>query len=57
MAAKVRGETNYFKEKYGRQPSPTELYLIHQQGEGGFDAHFNNPNQPAWKSNVVNRRR
>ena len=50
MAAKVRGETNYFKEKYGRQPSPTELYLIHQQGEGGFDAHLNNPNQPAWQS-------
>ncbi len=49
-ATKFRSETNYFKEKYGRQPSPTELYLIHQQGEGGFDAHLNNPTQPAWKS-------
>ena len=49
-ATKFRAETNHFNEKYGRQPSPTELYLIHQQGEGGFDAHLNNPNQPAWKS-------
>ena len=50
MAVKTRAATNYFKEKYGRQPSPTELYLLHQQGEGGFDAHLNNPSQPAWKS-------
>ena len=39
-----------FTAKYGRPPDDTERYMIHQQGEGGLDAHLANPNQPAWMS-------
>lgn len=49
-AIKFRGESNRFSERYGRQPSATELYLMHQQGEAGFDAHFQNPTLPAWQN-------
>lgn len=34
----------------GRDPSPGESYLAHQQGVGGAIAHFTNPDQPAWQS-------
>lgn len=34
----------------GRQPTPGELYLAHQQGLGGAIAHLTNPDQPAWQS-------
>lgn len=49
-ATKFKTEADAFNKKYGRDPTPTELYLIHQQGSGGFEAHFNNPTQPAWQS-------
>lgn len=39
-----------FKTKYGRDPTATELYLQHQQGKSGFDAHFLNPTKPAWQN-------
>jgi hypothetical protein len=39
-----------FQQSYGRQPSATELYLIHQQGEGGLAAHMRNPDAPAWRN-------
>ncbi len=34
----------------GREPSPTELYLAHQQGMGGAQAHMTNPEAPAWQN-------
>jgi hypothetical protein len=34
----------------GRPPSPTELYLAHQQGMGGAQAHMANPDAPAWQN-------
>ena len=34
----------------GRQPTPTELFMSHNQGLGGAAAHAQNPDQPAWKS-------
>lgn len=49
-ARKVQAESEAFQQKYGRAPTATDLYLVHQQGEGGYDAHVNNPDQPAWKS-------
>ena len=49
-AIKFRSESNRFSERYGKQPTPTELYLMHQQGEAGFDAHFQNPTLPAWQN-------
>jgi hypothetical protein len=49
-ASKLKAETDAFHSKYGRAPTATEIYLVHQQGAGGFDAHSANPDQPAWKS-------
>ncbi len=34
----------------GRDPTPTELYLAHQQGMGGAQAHLSNPDAPAWQN-------
>ncbi len=48
--AKLAAERDAFVQKYGREPEPYEHYLIHQQGEGGFAAHYANPDQPAWQS-------
>src|SRR5262245_53281711 len=39
-----------FRNTYGRDPTPTEIYLQHQQGTGGLAMHLANPNQPAWQS-------
>ena len=49
-AYKLRAEGNQFEGKYGRQPSASELYMIHQQGAGGADAHWANPDRPAWQN-------
>ena len=49
-ARKIASESAGFESKYGRQPTPAEIYLIHQQGEGGAAAHWANPDQPAWQS-------
>ncbi len=34
----------------GRPPTPTELYMAHQQGMGGVQAHMANPDAPAWQN-------
>lgn len=49
-ALKLKMESAGFKEKYGRDPTPTELYMIHQQGVGGSAAHMANPDKPAWEN-------
>ncbi len=41
---------NWFQNKYGRAPTPTELYLTNQQGQGGIAAHLSNPDAPAWQN-------
>lgn len=46
----LRAKTQRFAQEFGREPSPTELYLMHQQGEAGARAHLRNLDQPAWKS-------
>lgn len=38
----------WFTQKFGRDPSPTELYMVAQQGQGGIANHLANPDQPAW---------
>lgn len=43
-------KANDFRAKYGRDPTATELYLEHQQGEGGLAAHLANPDAPAWQN-------
>lgn len=49
-AAKLKTEAAEFEQKYGRAPTPLDLYLIHQQGEGGYEAHIANPERAAWES-------
>jgi hypothetical protein len=44
MMAKART----FERDFGRRPSATELYLMHQQGEAGLRAHAKNLDQPAY---------
>lgn len=34
----TRDSINYFKKKVGREPQPFEMYLMHQQGQGGAAA-------------------
>lgn len=49
-AQKLAREAQGFKAKYGRDPQPSDLYMIHQQGEGGYGAHVANPGAPAWQN-------
>jgi hypothetical protein len=47
-ARKLRSESDAFSLQYGRAPSATELYMIHQQGVSGAAMHTTNPDVPAW---------
>jgi hypothetical protein len=49
-ALKLRTETADFERRYGRAPSASELYMMHQQGVGGSAAHWANPDAPAWQN-------
>lgn len=49
-AAKLADESRAFATNYGRPPDPTELYMVHQQGAGGYAAHAANPDAPAWQN-------
>ena len=42
-------------QKLGHPPSPTELYLSHQQGTGGLVSHLGNPNAPAWQNMLATK--
>ncbi len=39
-----------FAADYGREPTWTEVYLAHQQGEAGLDAHLMRPDGIAWRN-------
>jgi hypothetical protein len=47
---KFEAEEARFRNKYGRSPTSTEVYMTHQQGEGGFNAHYSNPDGLAWQN-------
>lgn len=49
-ALKFKSEEADFEKNYGRKPSASELYFLHQQGVGGADAHWRNPEAPAWEN-------
>ena len=49
-ALKARTEAAAYEKRHGRSPLPDELYLTHQQGEGGLDGHLRNPDAPAWEN-------
>jgi hypothetical protein len=49
-ARKLKAEASAFRSKHGRDPTAFDLYLIHQQGEGGAEAHMTNPGRLAWQN-------
>jgi hypothetical protein len=49
-ANKMAQDKVAFRAKYGRDPTLGQLYMVHQQGEGGAAAHAANPDAPAWKN-------
>jgi hypothetical protein len=49
-AAKIRAEADQFRQQYGREPTPTDIYLTHQQGQGGYAQHMANPDLPAYQN-------
>lgn len=48
--AMMRSHTASFEKLYGRTPSPSELYTMHNQGFAGARAQWNNPDRPAWQN-------
>ena len=49
-ARKLRAEADVFSRQYGRQPTATERYMLHQQGVAGAATHMANPDAPAWQN-------
>lgn len=49
-AAKLKAEAADFEKRFGRQPTASELYLMHQQGVGGSAMHWQNPERLAWQN-------
>ena len=47
---KLQQEADQVAKKLGRDLTPGEIYLVHQQGVGGAYEHLSNPNRPAWQS-------
>jgi hypothetical protein len=49
-ANKISAEKTRFEQKHGRPATLQDIYMIHQQGEAGYDAHIANPDKPAWEN-------
>ncbi len=49
-ARKLIAEAAQFEERHGRKPTTLDLYLVHQQGEGGYAAHMARPGALAWQN-------
>ncbi len=49
-ARKIAAESAQFKAQFGRDATPFDLYMVHQQGAGGYAAHLANPSAPAWQN-------
>jgi hypothetical protein len=49
-ARKLRAEADAFSRQYGREPTATEFYMLHQQGVTGAATHMANPEAPAWQN-------
>ena len=43
-------EAAAFKQKYGREATATDIYMLHQQGPGGYANHLANRSAPAWQN-------
>lgn len=49
-AAHLRDNATRFERSFGRAATPSDLYMIHQQGFGGYSQHLRNPDAPAWQN-------
>ena len=49
-AKKLKTEIGTAKNALGRTPTAFDLYMIHQQGIGGYPNHVKNPSAPAWQN-------
>ncbi|HEX4500619.1 MAG TPA: transglycosylase SLT domain-containing protein [Scandinavium sp.] len=49
-ANKIAQEKQTFERKHGRPATLPDIYMIHQQGAAGYDAHLANPDAPAWQN-------
>jgi len=47
---KLGDEAASVSKRLGRDLTPAEQYLVHQQGVGGAYEHLTNPDRPAWQS-------
>jgi len=47
---KIVAEANQFRQRYGREPTPQDIYMVHQQGPSGYAAHMANPSGTAWEN-------
>lgn len=54
-AALIASHQRQFERQFGREPSLNDLYLIHNQGWGGYLAHAANPDRPAWENMAATR--
>jgi hypothetical protein len=49
-AGTINTDISYFQARMGRMPTGAEAYFMHQQGDAGAFAHWNNPDAPAWQN-------
>jgi hypothetical protein len=49
-ANKIAQEKLTFEQQHGRPATLHDIYMIHQQGAAGYDAHLANPDAPAWQN-------
>jgi hypothetical protein len=47
-ANKIAQEKRDFEAKHDRAATFNDIYMIHQQGPAGYEAHLANPDRPAW---------
>ncbi len=50
FVAEALERSQRFERRSGRKPDAAELYMMWQQGEGGFAAHSGNPGGLAWQN-------
>jgi hypothetical protein len=55
MAAAQIAKRNFheFSQKYGKEPTAFDLYMMHVNGAAGYESHLSNPDAPAWQ-NMLN---
>jgi Transglycosylase SLT domain len=47
-AIKLKGEADQFARKFGRSPTPFDMYMVHQRGLAGYEQHLKSPDALAW---------